>query len=185
MTPIPHTQMSSRSSHPDSSPRGFVECYSAQQVSIPFWDLPCQRIPASPACCWQSALQAWWAATGGQVGAYFTRFRAPPALGVAGTCAAHGEMHVYRWRLELETPCMASEGPDQALLSSSGCDWCPAQVTINKQHEQCVEVQHGLQREVANSSLAGHIEVVITQDLRVSSILVGTDSAGSAGNPST
>ena len=32
--------LSSRPSHPNSSPCGFVECYSAQQVSIPIWDLP-------------------------------------------------------------------------------------------------------------------------------------------------
>ena len=41
-----------------------------------------------------------------------------------------------------------------------------------KPHEQCVAVQHGLQRWVANSSLTGHIEVAITQDLHVSSILL-------------
>ena len=34
----------------------------------------------------------------------------------------------------------------------------------------CVAVQHDRQSRVANSSLAGHIEVVITQDLRVSSV---------------
>ena len=48
-----------------------------------------------------------------------------------GTCAAQQEMHVHRWQLELPTPSMASEGPDQASLSHSGCDWCSAQVTIN------------------------------------------------------
>ena len=88
LTPIPHTQMSSRSSHPDSSPRSFVERYSAQQASIPFSDLPCQGIPARPTCCWQSTLQAWWAATGGQAGACCRRTGATSASGVAGTCAA-------------------------------------------------------------------------------------------------
>ena len=123
--------LSSRPIHPNSSPRGFVECYSAQQASIPFCDLPCQGVPARPACCWQSTLQAWWAATGGQDGACTRCTRATPASGVAGTCAAQLEMHGHRWQLELPTPSMASEGPNQASLGRSGCDWCTAQVTIN------------------------------------------------------
>ena len=134
LTPIPHTQMSSRSSHPYFSPRGFVECYSAQQVSTPFSDLPCQGIPARPACCWQSTLQAWWAATGGQDGACCRRSRAIPASGVAVTCASQLEIHGHPWQQELPTPSnafMASADPDQASLSSSACHWCSVQVTIN------------------------------------------------------
>ena len=57
--------------------------------------------------------------------------RATPASGVAVTCASLLEMHCHSWQLELPTPSMASAGLDQASLSSSGCDWCYAQETIN------------------------------------------------------
>ena len=142
LTHIPHIRRSSRRSHPDSSLRhgGFVECYSAQQVSIPFWHRPCQGIPDRPACCWQSTLQAWWAATGGQDGACCRGTRATPALGVAVTGASQREMHGHRWQLELPTPSMASAGPDQASLSLSDCDWCSTestQVTIRSGYLIC------------------------------------------------
>ena len=53
-TPIPHTRMLSRRSHPDSSLRDSAECCSAQQVSTPFGNLPCLGTPAHLASCWQS-----------------------------------------------------------------------------------------------------------------------------------